>query len=169
MPEEETIACGSRARRQIAFHSGRRIWARRNGARSGRRTWRPVARASNCHWSVQGAASGSKVAPSKTRQAANKAPGKARSHKGPRRANAKSLPGNAHARRNGRSSAKALAQHQGRYCPVTRSAWRGNARHARVRPREESSAHAEASALRCRLSRRGEGSSPRRASRPADL
>ena len=44
-----------------------------------------------CHWSVQGAARGRKVAASKTRQATNKAPGKARSHKGPRRGSQEAL------------------------------------------------------------------------------
>src|SRR4030095_6593755 len=73
-----------RARRQVAKHSGGRVCPRVNGTHSGRRTRRPFARAGDRHWSVEGAAGGSKVTASKTRQAANKTPGKARSRKGPR-------------------------------------------------------------------------------------
>jgi hypothetical protein len=54
---------------------------------------------------------------------------------------------NAHARRNERSSARAVARHQGRHCPDTRSVWRGNARHARVRlPRRKQRARESAGA-----------------------
>lgn len=83
---------------------------------------------------------------------------------------AKSLPQNACAQRNGRSSAKVVTQRQGSYCRVTRSAWRANAPHAGVRaPRRKQRAHESVATEMSRGSRRGESGSPRRASRPADL
>jgi len=69
--------------RQVAFHSGGRICARRNGTHSGRQAWRPLAGAGDRHWSLRGTSSRSKVTASKTRPATNKEPGKARSRKGP--------------------------------------------------------------------------------------
>src|SRR5207245_2190059 len=52
---------------------------------------------------------------------------------------AKSLLGNGPAQRNARLNARAVAQHQGRHCRDTRSAWRGDALYDRVRlpPRKQ--------------------------------
>jgi len=52
---------------------------------------------------------------------------------------ARSLLGNGPAQRNARLNARAVAQHQGRHCRDTRSAWRGNALYDRVRlpPRKQ--------------------------------
>jgi Family of unknown function (DUF6496) len=47
---------------------------------------------------------------------------------------AKSLLGNAPARRNARLNARVVAPHQGRHCRDTRSGWPGNALHVRARP-----------------------------------
>jgi hypothetical protein len=70
---------------------------------------------------------------------------------------AKSLLGNAPARRNERSSARVVAQHQRRHCRDTQSASRGNALHDRVRlPRRKQRGHESFAAKTQRGSRRGE-------------
>ena len=48
--------------------------------------------------------------------------------------NARSLRERGREQQNARLNARAVAQRQGKHCPDTRSEWRGNARHAPVRP-----------------------------------
>src|SRR5213075_1230655 len=60
---------------------------------------------------------------------------------------AKSLLENGPAQRNAPLNARAVAQHQGRHCRDTRSAWRNNALHDRVRlPRRKQRARGSAGA-----------------------
>src|SRR5205809_802776 len=99
--------------------------------------------------SVQGAAGGSKVAASKTRQAANKTPGKARSRKGPRwssqKAVSETLPRD-------ETSAQARKPPLSVKASVVETRKAGGAATlftVALGRREESSAHTKAPALRC--------------------
>ena len=88
MPEDETIEHAREDEREgksPSTQAGEFVREEMEHIREGEAR-RPIAGAGDRHWSVQGAASRSKVAASKTRPATNKAPGKARSCKGPRRA-----------------------------------------------------------------------------------
>ena len=74
-----------RTRRQIAFHAGRRIRARRNGTYSGRRTWCSFARAGDRHRPFEGATGWSRAASAEERQSANETSSQARSRESPQR------------------------------------------------------------------------------------
>jgi len=129
--------------RQVAFHSGGRVCCAKKWNTFGKANTVPLARASDRHWSVQGAAGRSKVAAPKRGKQRTKRQAKRDLTKG--RAGRRKKPSRKRsAQRNARLNARAVAQHQGRHCRDTRSAWRGNALYDRVRLRQESSAHAEA-------------------------
>ena len=135
--------------RQIAFHAGRRVRARRNGTHSGRRAWRPLAGAGHRNWSLRGPSGRSQVTASKTRQAANKTQSKARSRKGPRwssqKALSKTLPRDktrAQAREPSLSVKASVVETRKACCAATLCT-------VATGRREESSAHTKASPLRC--------------------
>ena len=89
------------AARHVAFDSGGRVCARRDGAHPRGQTWRALAGAGDRDWFVQSPPGWSEVATAQARQGANQTPGEARPRERPQSSAQKTFPP-AFARREGR-------------------------------------------------------------------